>query len=128
MLLDAEETRALVNSPTYLAGLLDEDATAMVDPARLVWGLAAAVERLGGRVVEQTPVTGWRDNGDTVSLETGSGRLHARQVVLATNVFPSLVKRARPYVVPVWDHVLATEPLTVGPALVDRVAGATGRR
>jgi glycine/D-amino acid oxidase-like deaminating enzyme len=38
--------------------------------------------------------------------------VRARQVVLATNVFPSLVKRARPYVVPVWDHVLATEPLT----------------
>jgi glycine/D-amino acid oxidase-like deaminating enzyme len=111
-LLSADETRALVNSPTYLAGLLDEDGMAMVEPARLVWGLANAVERLGGRVVEQTPVTGWRDNGDTVSLETGSGRVHAGQVVLATNVFPSLVKRARPYVVPVWDHVLATNPLT----------------
>jgi glycine/D-amino acid oxidase-like deaminating enzyme len=111
-LLDADDTRALVNSPTYLAGLLDEDGTALVDPARLVWGLARAVEGMGGRVVEQTPVIGWRDNGNTVSLQTRSGRVHAGQVVLATNVFPSLVKRARPYVVPVWDHVLATEPLT----------------
>jgi glycine/D-amino acid oxidase-like deaminating enzyme len=111
-LLDAADTRSMVDSPTYLAGVLDERGTAMVDPARLVWGLAAAVERLGGRVVEETPVTGWRDNGDTVLLETGGGSVRAGQVVLATNVFPSLVKRARPYVVPVWDHVLATEPLT----------------
>jgi glycine/D-amino acid oxidase-like deaminating enzyme len=112
VLLSAEETRALVDSPTYLAGLLDTDRTALVDPARLVWGLARAVESLGGRIVEDSPVTSWRDNGDTVLLETASGRVHASQVVLATNVFPSLVKRARPYVVPVWDHVLATEPLT----------------
>jgi glycine/D-amino acid oxidase-like deaminating enzyme len=112
VLLDADDTRALVDSPTYVGGLLDERGIAMVDPARLVWGLAAAVERLGGRIVEETPVTGWRDHGDTVELQTSAGRIHAGQVVLATNVFPSLVKRSRPLVVPVWDHVLATEPLT----------------
>jgi len=111
-LLSAGETRSLVDSPTYQAGLLDEDGKAMVDPARLVWGLAAAVERLGGRIIEETPVIGWRDNGNTVLLETADGDVLAGQVVLATNVFPSLVKRTRPYVVPVWDHVLATEPLS----------------
>ena len=110
-LLDAEDTRALVDSPTYLGGLLDERGTALVEPARLVWGLAAAVESLGGRIVEQTPVTAWHDHGDTVELTTATGRVHAGQVVLATNVFPSLVRRARPLVVPVWDHVIATEPL-----------------
>ncbi|MDP9219981.1 MAG: FAD-binding oxidoreductase [Actinomycetota bacterium] len=112
VLLDADDTRALVDSPTYVGGLLDERGIAMVDPARLVWGLAAAVERMGGRIVEETPVTGWRDHGDTVELQTSGGQIHAGQVVLATNVFPSLVKRSRPLVVPVWDHVIATEPLT----------------
>jgi glycine/D-amino acid oxidase-like deaminating enzyme len=33
-------------------------------------------------------------------------------VVLATNAFPSLVKRLRPYTVPVYDYVLVTEPLS----------------
>ena len=33
-------------------------------------------------------------------------------MALATNIFPNLVKRARPYVIPVWDYVLMTEPLT----------------
>jgi glycine/D-amino acid oxidase-like deaminating enzyme len=113
-LLDAEETRSLVESPTYLAGLLDRTGTALVDPARLVWGLARVVEQLGGRVVEDSPVTSWRDAGDRVLLHTRDGVVRAAQVVLATNVFPSLVRRARPYVVPVWDHVLATEPLTPG--------------
>jgi glycine/D-amino acid oxidase-like deaminating enzyme len=32
--------------------------------------------------------------------------------VLGTNVFPSPLRRLRPFTVPVWDHVLATEPLT----------------
>jgi glycine/D-amino acid oxidase-like deaminating enzyme len=111
-LLGAAATRALVDSPTYRAGILDPSGTAMVEPAALVWGLARAVESLGGRIVEQSPVLRWRDQGDAVELETASGRVHARQVVLATNVFPSLVKRTRSLVVPVWDHVLATEPLT----------------
>jgi glycine/D-amino acid oxidase-like deaminating enzyme len=111
-LLDAEATRALVDSPTYRAGILDPDGMAMVEPAALVWGLARAVESLGGRIVEGAAVTGWRDNGDTVQLDTATGKLRAGRVVLATNVFPSLVKRARSFVVPVWDHVLATEPLS----------------
>ena len=43
---------------------------------------------------------------------TGYGQVRAAKVALATNIFPNLVKRARLYVVPVWDYVLMTEPLT----------------
>jgi glycine/D-amino acid oxidase-like deaminating enzyme len=32
-------------------------------------------------------------------------------VALATNAFPSLLRRVRPYIVPVYDYALATEPL-----------------
>ena len=35
----------------------------------------------------------------------------ARQVALGTNAFPSLLRRVRPYVVPVYDYALMTEPL-----------------
>lgn len=111
-LLDAAATRAMVNSPTYLGGVYDPDGVAMVDPARLVWGLADVVERLGGRVHERTRVHELLDLGDRVLVRTGAGAVRARQVVLGTNVFPSPVKRYRPYVVPVWDHVLVTEPLS----------------
>jgi glycine/D-amino acid oxidase-like deaminating enzyme len=110
-LLDARQTRALVDSPTYLGGRYDPDGVAVLDPARLVWGLAAAVERLGGRVLESTRVTDVHDLGGRVVLRTPVGSLTARHVVLGTNVFPSPVRRHRPFVVPVWDHVLATEPL-----------------
>ncbi|WP_088288584.1 FAD-binding oxidoreductase [Kineosporia sp. A_224] len=124
-LLGAEETRALVDSPTYLGSLHDPRSTAIVDPARLVWGLADVAERLGVTLHERTRVVGMHDEGDRVRLDTTSGRVRARQVLLGTNTFPSPLHRLRPYVVPVWDHVLATEPLTA-----DRLAaiGWAGRQ
>lgn len=111
-LLDAAGIRALVDSPTYVGGLYDPQGVAMVDPARLVWGLADAVERLGARVHESTRVLELIDLGERVLVRTPSGSVRARQVVLGTNVFPSPVRRYRPYVVPVWDHVLVTESLS----------------
>ena len=38
--------------------------------------------------------------------------VRARQVVLATNAFPPLLRRLRPVTVPVYDYALMTEPLT----------------
>lgn len=40
-LLDRDEVRAEVDSPTYLGGLWDRDRVAMLDPAKLAWGCAA---------------------------------------------------------------------------------------
>jgi glycine/D-amino acid oxidase-like deaminating enzyme len=54
-----------------------------------------------------------------VQVNTRAGAIEADQVVLATNVFPSLLKRNRLYTVPVYDYALATEPLT--PAQLDRI-------
>ena len=48
-LLDAEAMRAEVHSPTYTGGLWRKDRAALVDPARLAWGLKAAAESLGVR-------------------------------------------------------------------------------
>jgi len=110
--LDAEALRAEVNSPTYLGGTWDRHETAMVDPARLAWGLAAAAEEAGVRIVERTPVSRMRRRGGHIELSTPGGMVRASHVALATNVFPSLLRRIRLHTVPVYDYVLATEPLT----------------
>lgn len=110
--LDADAVRTVLDSPTYLAGRLDADGCAMVDPARLAWGLADAAESLGVRIAENTAVTRMRRRGDLVEVRTAHGTIRARQVALATNVFTSLLRRLRHRVVPVYDHVLATEPLS----------------
>ncbi len=110
--LDTEAVRAELNSPTYLAGGWNKEGTALVDPARLAWGLAAACERIGVRIAERTPATGLASDEDGVTVKTRDGVLRARRVALGTNAFPSLVRRLRPYIVPVYDYVLVTEPLT----------------
>jgi glycine/D-amino acid oxidase-like deaminating enzyme len=111
-LLDRAAVRAEVDSPTYLAGLLTRGGGALVDPARLAWGLRGAALDDGARIFEETSVTAMRRDGDGVLLETRAGRLRADRVVLATNAFPPLVRSIGRYVIPVYDYVLVTEPLT----------------
>ena len=111
--LDASAVRSMVDSPTYLAGRLDAEGCAMVDPARLAWGLADAVESLGGVIAEGTSISRLRRRGSRVEATTASGAtVRARRVAMATNAFPGLLRRVSTRVVPVYDHVLATEPLT----------------
>jgi glycine/D-amino acid oxidase-like deaminating enzyme len=45
-------------------------------------------------------------------VHTAAAAITARQVVLATNVYPSLLRRNRLHTIPVYDYVLATEPLS----------------
>jgi glycine/D-amino acid oxidase-like deaminating enzyme len=111
-LLDQAATRALVNSPTYLGAIDGRNKTVLVDPARLVWGLAAACESLGVKIHENTYVAGMVRDGRDMLLTTQHGSMRANRVALGTNAFPSLLKRVRPYVVPVYDYAMATEPLT----------------
>jgi glycine/D-amino acid oxidase-like deaminating enzyme len=110
--LDADAVRAEVNSPTYLAGTWDKDGTALVQPAALAWGLAACCERLGVRIAERSPATGLAFSADGVRVRLPDGVLCAGRVALATSAFPALVRRLRPYIVPVYDYVLVTEPLS----------------
>ncbi|GGP61629.1 NAD(P)/FAD-dependent oxidoreductase [Streptomyces griseoincarnatus] len=110
--LDADAVREQVDSPTFLAGLYDRRGVAMLNPARLAWGLKRACLDLGVRVYEHTPALTLRQYGAGMSVRTPYGAVRARRVALGTNVFPSLVRRVRAYTVPVYDYALMTEPLT----------------
>ncbi|MFD3730870.1 NAD(P)/FAD-dependent oxidoreductase [Streptomyces sp. NPDC058632] len=110
--LDTDEVRAQVDSPTFLAGLWDRRGVAMLHPAKLAWGLKRACLGLGVRVYEHTPALTLRSYGAGLAVRTPYGQIRARTAALGTNVFPSLVKRARAYTVPVYDYALMTEPLT----------------
>jgi glycine/D-amino acid oxidase-like deaminating enzyme len=126
-LLDAEAARALVHSPTYHGALWVHDGVALVDPARLAWGLLETAESLGVRVHEGSPALALdRDPaGPGVVVVGQHGTVRAGHVLLATNAFRGLVPAIRARVVPVWDYVLMTEPLT--PAQVDSI-GWAGRQ
>lgn len=107
--LSAEATRALVNSPTYQGGYFDADGSALLHPAKMAVELARVAAELGVQIHEFTPV---RSLDDGPVLATDRGRVTARRVVLGTNAFPALLRRNRLMTVPVYDYVLATEPLS----------------
>jgi glycine/D-amino acid oxidase-like deaminating enzyme len=115
-LLDETGVRTLLDSPTYAGGLLEPHGTALVEPARLAWGLRRACLDAGVVIHEGTGVTSVARDGAGLRLGTdgpgGRGRVRAGRVALATNAFPPLLRRLSLMTVPVYDYVLMTEPLT----------------
>jgi glycine/D-amino acid oxidase-like deaminating enzyme len=115
LFLDVAEVRAQVNSPTYLAGLWSARSTGLVHPGKLAAELAKACAEAGVEIFEHSPVRGIDSTSaddNEVVVETLHGSAYAKKVALATNAFPSLLKRFRFHTVPVYDYVLMTEPLS----------------
>ncbi len=110
--LDRDEVQARVHSASYVGAIYDHDGTALVDPARLVWGLERACIILGVKIFENSKVEWLEDVEDAVRVHTPYGAVTAARVALGTNVFPSLVHSVRKYIVPVYDYALVTEPLS----------------
>jgi glycine/D-amino acid oxidase-like deaminating enzyme len=109
--MTAQQARAEVDSPTFLSAHWDKDGAVMLHPGKLVAGLARVAGELGVHIHERSRVTRLRERGAGVRLETETGSVDAARVVLATNAFPSLLRRYRLHTIPVWDYVLMTEPL-----------------
>ena len=101
-----------MHSPTYLASRYDADGVALVHPAKLAWGLRQACLDLGVRIYEHTEVTKITSDGAGLALRCPFGSIRGRQVALATNAFTNLLRRLGNYIVPVYDYVLVTEPLS----------------
>jgi glycine/D-amino acid oxidase-like deaminating enzyme len=112
--LERDEIAAEVASPRFLAGVrAGGDRTVMVNPAKLAWGLAAAVERRGGTVFEGSRVTGLRGRAGGVEvLVEGGGVVEAAHVMVGTSAYSGWLRRLVPVFVPVYDYVMVTEPMT----------------
>jgi glycine/D-amino acid oxidase-like deaminating enzyme len=107
----ASQLREEIGSGAYHGGLVDP-ASAGINPARYVAGLARAAQRAGAQLYERAPVeriergpSGWR-------LSTPRGMLHADAVLLASGGYsgpatPALRRR----IVPLGSYIIATEPL-----------------
>jgi glycine/D-amino acid oxidase-like deaminating enzyme len=125
--LDAAGVRRELDSPAFLGGAWYRDSCAMVDPARLARGLRRACLDAGVRLYENTPVraitdaapgswpgAGSRQGTGGLVLAAPYGTVRARQVALATGAYRPLLRRIRNYIVPVYDYVLVTQPLSAG--------------
>ncbi|NKX52337.1 FAD-dependent oxidoreductase [Arthrobacter deserti] len=105
-LLTAAETAARVNV-AGAAGGMHIPHCARIHPAKLVRGLAAAVERLGVPVYEDTEVTEILPG----AALTRRGRVTARHILRATEGFTANLKGLHREWLPMNSSMIVTEPL-----------------
>jgi len=94
-ILSKEEMQSRVNSPISVGGLWDPDGTALIDPARLVWGLEKACLKNGVQIFENTSATKLERTNKGIIVHTPYGNVYAHRVALATNIYRSLVDELR---------------------------------
>jgi glycine/D-amino acid oxidase-like deaminating enzyme len=107
-LLSAGEASERIHATNVYGALASLDG-ASLHPARLVRGLARAIEARGGAVYEQTPVTEFKPG----SLITPGGELRAKQaIVLAGEAYMTRFPSLHRALLPAYSLISLTEPLT----------------
>lgn len=100
-------------SKRYLGGRY-YPAGGMVNPTRLVYGLATAAQRRGAAIVARTPVSSVNAgaNGSDFTVTTDRGEIRAGQVVFACNTaLTTFATQFRDVITPVRGQVLSTQAL-----------------
>jgi glycine/D-amino acid oxidase-like deaminating enzyme len=112
--LDRAAIQAEVHSPLWLAGLYQPPGRDVIlDPAKLVRGLARVCEERGIAIHEGTRVRAVERRAGGVRLTTDAGAtLDAGHVVVATSAYSGWLRRLETQFVPVYDYVLVSDPLT----------------
>lgn len=104
--LGAEETRARVTIPGTLGAMIVQ-GVARVQPAKLVRGLAAAVERLGVVIAEGTPATAIAPG----RVASPFGTVRAARILRCTEGFTATLPGLRRDWLPLNSAQIATAPL-----------------
>lgn len=108
--LDAAEMRTRVPSPVIRGGIAAGGA--LINPFKLVRGLARVAEAQGVVISDQSRVTDVTTEAGRQVVTTTRGRVTADHVVFATNAYQPAFADFRSSVVPVWSYALVSEPLT----------------
>lgn len=104
--LDPKESAERVRTRRNLGGVFLAHCAAL-HPARLVRGLAEAVERRGVAIYERTPALALERG----SILTPAGRLRAETIVRATEGYTGSIRGHGRALIPVHSMMIATEPL-----------------
>ena len=106
-LLTADESSDLIRGVDGVLAASFTPHCARVDPAQLARGLAAACERLGVKIYEQSPA----EHLSTKMVQCKGGRLSADVVVRATESYTIRERSERRSFLPLYSLMIATEPL-----------------
>ncbi len=110
-LLDDEDIRKVVGTERYTGGLLDK-AGGHIHPLNLALGEAEAVESLGGKIYEQSPVIRV-ETGEKAKVVTEHGVVEAGFVIVAGNAYlGGLMPELQAKSMPCGTQVITTEPLS----------------
>src|SRR6185437_4237338 len=117
-LLGTETVQERFGVPSAIAATFTPEC-ARIQPAKLVRGLARAVERRGATIYERTEVLSWADG--TVDAVVGGTprRVTAGTVVSALEGYGSALRQVGRSILPLYSLMIATEPLSE--AVWDRI-------
>lgn len=104
-----EETRALLKSPRYFESIIEPSTFAM-QPLDYALAMAREIERLGGKVFENSPALSTGKFGATHLVATPRGKVSARSLVICTGGYTSrLVPELRRAMLPIATYAMASE-------------------
>ncbi len=114
-----DRVRAVLRSERYFHAIHYPRAV-HIHPLNYALGLAAAAERAGARIFEQTPALAIDPAGVRKRIITPAARLRANHVVLCGNVqIGSLMPQVAAALIPITTYVITTGPL--GPRLGEAI-------
>ena len=114
--LDSAATAKLLGSDFWYGGMFNPTG-GHINPLALARGLAAAAERHGAVIHEQSPVTSYERKGDHWEVRTDNATVRAKGFLLATNTYTGelrekLAPRLARTIVPVLSWQMATTPVS----------------
>ncbi len=128
--MDRDAVRAVLKSERYFQGLRNPNAFHM-HPLNYLRAIAAEIERLGGRICEQSPATSVDSSRSEKRVKTARGVVKARDVVFTTGGYTgSLNGRLKRSYLPIATYVMVSEeaPELIATAIATKNAIGDNRR
>lgn len=113
-LLDREEFALHGHAGTEQFGALHWQSGGGINPLAFSGGLARAAKKHGAQIYTHSQVQAWEKTAHGHLLQTASGRIHAHQVIVATNAYPlpNQPGQLQRRVLPAISNILVTKPLS----------------
>lgn len=108
--LDGAEIRQKIGSPNVVSGFWVGGM--LLNPHKLVRGLARVVEEQGAVLHELTPAIEFDEGPGVVRVRTTGGCVTARHVILATDAWQGQFPPFHGKMIPAWNYALVTAPLS----------------
>lgn len=110
-MVEREELRSILASDRYIAGTYDS-AGGHLHPLKYTQGLAAAAERAGVRIFEDSRALAYARVAGALEVTTATGRVRCRSLALCGNAWlgpfaPALARK----IMGVGTYIVATQPL-----------------